>query len=323
MKKKTEKLLVGIGSIAAATTAAALVSNKITKTLVEVALDREQPEVPKKYAETKKQKLISNDMMAIFEEYAEKIKNLSMRDVEIVSDDGTKLVGHYYACEHPKRIVLAMHGWRSTYGKDFGMTCDFLHNSDCDILYIEQRGQGNSGGEYMGFGMTERFDCKNWVEWLNQNTENLPIYLYGISMGAATVLMASGLELSERVHGIIADCGYTSANEIFRHVAKNTLHVPYGVKSGEVETLCKEKIQYKTDDYSTIEALKTNTTPILFIHGTDDNFVPIEMTYENYKACNAPKRLLVVPGAQHACSYLVDKQSYEKEVKEFFADYDN
>ena len=62
--------------------------------------------------------------------------------------------------------------------------------------------------------------------------------------------------------------------------------------------------------------------PVLFIHGTDDRFVPIEMTYENYKACVSPKRLLVVPGAEHAMSYLIDKESYEKTVKEFWNDFD-
>lgn len=322
MNKKTEKIIVGLGTITAATVAAAAVSNKVTKTLVDVALARKQPEVTKKYTDTRKEKILSNDMTARFEECALKMKDLSMRDIEITADDGTNLIGHYYACAKPKRIVLAMHGWRSDYMTDFGMTADFLHNNNCDVLYVEQRGQGNSGGDYMGFGMTERFDCKNWVEWINENTEKLPVYLYGISMGSATVLMASGLELSDRVKGIIADCGYTSANDIFRHIAKNTLHVPYGVKSGEIETLCQEKIQCKTDEYSTLEALKTNKKPILFIHGTDDNFVPIEMTYENYKACNAPKRLLVVPGAQHACSYFIDTQKYENEVLSFFADFD-
>jgi len=58
--------------------------------------------------------------------------------------------------------------------------------------------------------------------------------------------------------------------------------------------------------------------PILFIHGTDDNFVPIEMTYENYKACTAPKKLFIVPGAEHGMSYVMDKDGYENAVKLFW-----
>lgn len=64
------------------------------------------------------------------------------------------------------------------------------------------------------------------------------------------------------------------------------------------------------------------TVPVLFIHGTDDHFVPIEMTYENYKACAAPKRLFIVPGAGHGSSYFVDRDGYERAIKAFWDDYD-
>ena len=77
-----------------------------------------------------------------------------------------------------------------------------------------------------------------------------------------------------------------------------------------------------TKEYSSIEAMKSCKVPVLFIHGTDDRFVPIEMTYENYKACASPKRLLVVPGAEHAMSYLIDKEGYENSVIEFWKDFD-
>ena len=72
-----------------------------------------------------------------------------------------------------------------------------------------------------------------------------------------------------------------------------------------------------------MEALENCKVPVLFIHGTDDHFVPVEMTYENYKACNAPKKLLVVPGAEHGMSYLVDKEAYEDAVKDFWKECEN
>ena len=78
-----------------------------------------------------------------------------------------------------------------------------------------------------------------------------------------------------------------------------------------------------SDGYSSEDALKKTNIPVLFVHGTDDKFVPVEMTYQNYKACNSPKRLLVVPGADHAMSYYIDRQSYENAVKSFWNDFDN
>ena len=76
------------------------------------------------------------------------------------------------------------------------------------------------------------------------------------------------------------------------------------------------------DECSSVEALKLCKVPVMFIHGTDDTFVPVEMTYENYRACASPKRLFVVPGANHAMSYLLDKDGYEREVLSFWKDYD-
>lgn len=323
MKKKYGKILFGIGAAVATSVTVAAVTNKITKALVSEAFDREAPKTVKKIADSKIDEYLSSPVAKEAVPYAEKLKNEPTKEIEITADDGTKLVGHYYSCETPKRIILAMHGWRSTWARDFGASAEYLHTTDCDVLYVEQRGQGNSGGEYMGFGMIERYDCLNWLNWLTENTESLPIYLMGISMGAATVLMAAGLNLPNRVHGIIADCGFTSAKEIFRHVAKTTLHFPYSTKENEIENLCKEKINFGAGDYSTIDAMKQNKTPTLFIHGTDDTFVPISMTYENYKACVAPKMLFVCPGAGHGCSYLVDKDGYEAVVNEFFAKYDD
>ena len=141
-------------------------------------------------------------------------------------------------------------------------------------------------------------------------------------MGASTVLMTSGFDLPDNVHGIMADCGFTSANDIWRHVTENNMHMSYNIRKKLVNNLCKQKIQIGYDDYTTIDAMGTNKKPVLFIHGTDDDFVPIEMTYRNYKACTAPKQLLVVPGAGHAMSYIVDKQSYEQAVVNFWKEYD-
>ena len=98
--------------------------------------------------------------------------------------------------------------------------------------------------------------------------------------------------------------------------------MPFGLYSKAAKDICEKRIQMSSDSYSTTEALSNCTVPVLFIHGTDDNFVPIEMTYENYKACVSEKRLFVVPGAKHGMSYLVDKDGYETAVKQFWNDFD-
>lgn len=325
MKKSTKNILIASGAVAAGIAAVTAASCKVTKKLVRIALDREQPKVPQKSGNRLSG---SAGQAKQFEETltaaAEALKNSECEKVEVTAYDGINLIGHLRRCENEKRLIIAMHGWRSSWTADFGAVSDFWHANGCSVLYAEQRGQGESGGEYMGFGLTERYDCLEWVKWANENGyAEIPIYLGGISMGAATVLMAAGLELPENVHGIMADCGYTSPYAIWRHVVEENLHMPFGgINSAVADDICKKKIQMGTKDYSSIEAMRECRVPVLFIHGTDDHFVPIEMTYENYKVCTAPKRLLVVPGAEHGMSYLVDKEAYEKAVKEFWEDFD-
>ena len=327
MKNNMKRLLVGSGIAAAGAAAVtSAVSYAITKNMVEIALDREVPKNIISDEKTKKQlKGYETDdaLLSKLADAGEKLKTCTHETVEITSHDGEKLTGHWRPCENPERILLAMHGWRSSWDRDFGIIADFWYRNNCSVLYAEQRGQGDSGGDYMGFGMIERYDCRRWLDWINDNCDSdLPVYLGGVSMGAATVLMATGLELPSSVRGVVADCGYTSAHAIWKHVAENNLHLSYGIRGAVANALCKKKINMGTNDYSTVEALRENKIPVLFIHGADDHFVPVEMTYENYEACSAPKKLFVVPGADHGMSYLVDREGYENALREFWREND-
>lgn len=323
MKKKIRNSLIGSG-VVASIGAMAATSYAVTKKLVRIAMDRN---VPKSVAK-KRNKIMGHERLCEFaEELSVNARNLESRSttqVEINADDGVKLVGHWYPCNEPKRVIIAMHGWRSSWSNDFGCIADFWHENNCHILFAEQRAQNNSGGDYMGFGLLERHDCKKWVEWVNETIkEELPIYLGGVSMGATTVLMATGLDLPDNVKGVVADSGFTSPHAIWKHVMKKNLHMSYGLHGAIANDMCRKKINMGAKEYSTIDAMKNCKLPGLFVHGTEDHFVPVEMTYENYKACNAPKRLLIVPGADHCMSYYMNKTAYEKAIKEFWHDFDN
>lgn len=327
MKKETKKFLIGSGAVVAGIAVAGAAVVGATKYLVRIALDREAPtsvqKAKVKLAGSEEHKVLLDKL----EEAAQKLENTETETVEITARDGEKLVGHWQTCENPERIIVAMHGWRSSWTKDFGAVADSWHENNCNVLYAEQRGQNDSGGEYMGFGLLERYDCLDWVNWVNEQGLNkhgdkeLPIYLCGVSMGATTVLMAAGLELPDNVCGILADCGFTSPHEIWKHVAENNLHVSYNLCGNIANMLCRQKLHVGAKDYSTIDAMKECKVPVLFIHGTEDSFVPVEMTYENFKACAAPKRLFVVPGAGHGMSFFLDQEGYEAAVVQFWNDY--
>lgn len=321
--KKHEKIILGsvltglgVGAMVGATRA-------ITHALVKLAMDRNEPKRVTQ-AKVKMGGLPGN--RELYEEMNRKAQELEAsgcEQVEIDSFDGVRLVAHWHPCENPKRVLVAMHGWRSSWVNDFGMIADFWNEQNCSVLYVEQRGQNNSGGEYMSFGLKERYDCRDWTNWVNERVGgSLPIYLVGISMGAATVLMTTGLELPDTVHGVVADCAYTSPHAIWKHVVENNMHMIYGFHEAMINNICKKRFDSTSKDCSTVDALKQTTIPALFIHGTDDKFVPIRMTYENYMACASPKRLLVVPGAAHGMSYCVEKETYERAAVEFWREFD-
>ncbi len=320
--KKRNALIIG-AAVGAGLASLAAVSYSITKTLMKVALDREVP----RGIERGRNRLMGSgeiaEVLPILEDAGKELEALNLEQITITAPDGVSLVGHYYDCPDAKRVIIAMHGWRSSWANDFGIISKFWHNNGCSVLYCEQRGQGNSGGEYMGFGVLEQFDCLKWIEYINERFGgSLPIYLGGVSMGASTVLFASGNDLPKSVKGIVADCGFNSPHGIWKYVTENNLKLPYALYKTVANKIYLSKTQVDINTVSCTDALKNCKVPVLFIHGTDDKFVPITMTYENYKACASKKRLFVVPGADHGMSYLVDREGYEAEVKAFWAEND-
>lgn len=320
--EKSTKRWISAGAVLAGTAAAGAAAHGFTKYMMDMAMDRNKPKelVSGDNAGQKIRRTPEKQAYLDARKAAElKLRKEDTIPVEIKSWDGIQLVGHLKAVDNPQRLIVAMHGWRSSWKRDFGLISDFWEKNHCTVLYAEQRGQNSSGGEYMGFGMLERYDCLDWAKWLHDNlSDTLPIYLAGVSMGASTVLMASCLEVPENVRGVMADCGFTSPMEIWKHIIKRDFHLSYSLFRNDVARQCRKKIQLDPRDCSAVEALRKTKLPVMFAHGTADAFVPVEMTYENYRACAGKKKLLIVPGAEHCMSYYAAREPYEKMTKEFW-----
>lgn len=323
MKKNAKNILVGAGLGAAGIVSTAALTYTSTKKLMEIAMDRREPPIIVREKEKLMEDDIFSDFLKEMETASERLEGVGCEEVEIISRDGLRLAGHWLECEDAKRIIIAMHGWRSSWSYDFGQVADVWRCLGCSVLFAEQRAQNNSDGEYIGFGMLERYDCLEWLSYVRVRcAEELPIYFCGVSMGATTVLMASGLDLPDCVHGIIADCGFTSPSDIWKHVLRKRFHMSYLIRRAAAEKMCRRRIQMGSQDCTAPDALRNCKIPVLFVHGSADRLVPIEMTYENYLACSSPKRLLVVPGADHGMSFRNNRDGYIRAMKDFFADYD-
>ena len=322
IKKVVRRALFGSAMAFVGITSSYLTS----KLLVETAVEREMPKPMTKMKDiiAGRKDADDDDFMKELDKGAEWLSAQKNETIEIKAQDGTTLRAHLITVKHPKRLIIAMHGWRSVWYRDFGTVAEAWFACDSSVLFVEQRGQNDSEVNHMGFGLSERFDCQDWARYLeNRFGRRYPIYLAGVSMGAATVLMASGLEMPKNVKGIIADCGFTSPKAIWKHVIKNNLHMGgFGLAQHFADDIFKDITDMELDEYSTVDALKTTNIPVLFIHGSSDPFVPVEMTYENYLACNSEKELLIVPGAGHGMSHYVETEKYENTVLDFFKKHD-
>ena len=245
-----------------------------------------------------------------------------LEEVTIRSRDGLKLCGSYLEAPHAKACVLLCHGYRSRGELDFALVLRLLYEHGCSLLAIDQRAHGRSEGKYIAYGVLERYDCQQWAWFLHAKLGGrVPIFLEGMSMGASTVMMAAELALPPSVVGIIADCGYNSPWEELRHCIKYRYHLPVVPVLPLTELMCRLVAGYSLKGASAAASLANSSLPLLIIHGTDDDFVPTTMTAENYAAAAGEKRQILVPGARHALSYLVDRPRLTRELLDFIDKY--
>lgn len=259
----------------------------------------------------------------LMEERKEFVMAQPHRDVHMTSFDGLSLHATYFPAietksDTVKKAVICFHGYTGEGLSNHMAIADYFLKHGYAMLLPDARAHGESEGEYIGFGCLDRQDAMNWIEWLIEECgEDIEIMLHGTSMGGATVLMTSGLQLPHNVKGIVSDCGFTSPKEVFTHVLNNMYHLPAFPAIQGADLLNKKLAGYGMDECNAKHEVKKAKVPILFIHGSADTFVPCSMCHEIYDNCSSPKRKLIVEGAAHAESYYKDMESYEKALDEF------
>lgn len=251
------------------------------------------------------------------------LKQQTFIDYEITSLDGLKLKAKLLKSEKPShKVLIAVHGYRGYNFKQYALYLQFYHNLGFNILLPNNRAHGDSEGTYIGFGWLDRLDIKQWIKKMKEDFGNdIQIVLHGISMGSATVLMASGDDdLDESVKCIISDCGFTSVNDELKYNLDQK-HIPSHLVLSSANLLSEKRAGYKFKDASTLKQVEKSHTPTLFIHGDRDTYVPTYMVYKLYNACPAEKDLLIVEGAGHAESYFINQKLCEKTITEFINKY--
>ena len=250
--------------------------------------------------------------------WIKEVRAMPCQEFSVTSFDGLTLYGKYYEYKPGAPIELMLHGYRGSAERDLagGVQRSFLAGRS--VLMVDQRCCGKSEGNAITFGINEHRDCLTWVDFmLHHFGPDVKILLTGVSMGAATVIMAGSTPLPNNVVGILADCGYSSPKEIICKVIKDmgispALGYPF-VKLG-----ARFFGHFDLEETSPLEMIKHCTLPVIFYHGDNDDFVPCHMSSDLYDACPSRKKLVIVPGAGHGLSYPVAPEHYLQTLGEFF-----
>ena len=263
-------------------------------------------------------------------------------EVELDSYDGLKLHGYairneqfvdtsdesfYMKSENnvniPHKWAIVVHGYSTDATHSLKPAMKF-YEMGYNILLPDLRAHGKSKGEYTGMGWLDRRDLMSWINYIVALDIDSEICLYGISMGAATVMLACGEELPTNVKIAVEDCGYTSVWEQFKYLLKKNYKLPSFPILHFSSFVIKIRRKFSCKKASCLKALENRKVPMLFIHGEEDDFVPFDMLEELYDVSsdyNAPKQKLVIPGAKHAEAQIEDKRKYWETIDEFLAKY--
>lgn len=247
----------------------------------------------------------------------------SFEQIEMTSFDGLTLQGYYLKAKKPtNKTVVFAHGYLG-HAKDMGLYGEYYYEElGYNIFTPDLRGHGLSEGDYYGFGWHDRLDLIDWINLLREReSTNVDIVLHGLSMGAATVLMASGEELPENVKAIIADSPYTSVYDMFAYQMKRMFHLPDKPILPSTSLVTKLRADYSLTEASALNQVKKAEVPILYIHGDADTFVPTEMTYELYDNTKSEHEMVTFNGAGHGEAFVLEKEKYKQVIESFLSKY--
>jgi len=248
----------------------------------------------------------------------DKLAVIPFEEVSIMSHDGLRLKGMYYHTRDGAPLDIGFHGYRSTAVRDFCGGAVMGMEAGHNVLLVKQRGCCDSEGHTISFGVKEQRDCLSWINYaIERFGRDTQIALYGVSMGAATVLCASGLELPDNVKGVIADSPFSSPIDIIQTVAAD-MGIPKAVVRPLATVAARIFGGFDLHGASAVEAVKNAKVPILIIHGEDDRFVPCDMGRAIHAACSEGAELVTFPDAGHAISYLADEARYRSTINGFW-----
>ena len=250
------------------------------------------------------------------------INNLQWKNISLESRFGYPLLGTFIPNPAAtEKTLIFLHGF--TENRLVGLQFRQMYlSAGFNVLLVDLRAHGESGGNSVTWGVYEKCDLDQWVDWVREKYPKGVVGVHGLSMGAVTALLhAEQNETALKVAFYIADSAYSDFETVLAPHAEQRLElakkIPLRYIWPYVNAVSYFKSGFTYNESSPIRSVRKVTTPILFIHGEADKLVPVGMSQELYQAARGPREIYTNPTAGHVASYYQDRVRYAQVVSSF------
>ncbi|MDD6005407.1 MAG: alpha/beta hydrolase [Firmicutes bacterium] len=237
---------------------------------------------------------------------ASKTEKIQIKSFDGLMLDGIKVINH-----ETDKMIMMFHGY-NTDRYALLRQAKIFADRGYNLLMVDQRGFGHSDGRYTTFGFKESLDVVSWMKRVVDENPQAVIGLYGVSLGASTVMKALGYKLYDNLKFAIADSGYSSLEDILKYRLKTDIINP------AISVKVKKVLGFDVKEVDCVKALSLNETPLLIIHGEDDRIVPSSMAKELYDANSGYKKICILNTSDHAYGCYLEE--FTKAIDEFLKD---
>ena len=227
---------------------------------------------------------------------AEKLSK-ECEELDITSFDGLRLHG-YYINRGFNKLMMFFHGVHSNTLFHFAIQARECLKRGFNVLFVDQRAHAKSEGKYITYGINEHKDVLTWVDYVSNNFKEEELYLYGLSMGATSICLASPYLDNSKVKRLVIDAAFTNISDLVDNIVARG-NIPKPIFIGGVKFLAKHLAGIEFNSFNTKDTLKDNKIPALFVHGTKDVVVSKQFLIDNYNNCASSKDILEVEGVGH------------------------
>lgn len=263
---------------------------------------------------------ITSNQQEAYSETSRWLETVDRQTLSAETADGYRLVAEeFHPREESSRWVLLLHGYTGWKEAMYPIAMEYVQRG-FHALVPDMRCQGESEGDFIGMGWTDRQDNEIWISHILEENPEAQIVIQGQSMGAACALLMSGEDLPDNVKAVVSDCAYTDVYEMFKKQMWEWFHLPSFPLLPVANLMLQLRGGYDLKDAAPIRAVAHSRIPTLFIHGLEDEMIDPQMTRDLYEAASCPKQLLLVEGAGHAQSQDKDPQLYYGTIFEFLDD---